>query len=97
MANNYSNLNSTKALIWRITHRQNLPWIMEKGLHAGGSPVRSENWTVIGNEDLINRRRFRDVPIAPGGTLNDYVPFYFTPFSPMMYNIHTGRGEVKQV
>lgn len=24
----------------------------------------------------------------------DYVPFYFTPFSPMMYNIYTGRGEV---
>lgn len=35
--------------------------------------------------------------IAPGGTLNDYIPFYFTPFSPMMYNIHTGRGGVRQV
>jgi hypothetical protein len=34
------------------------------------------------------------VPIAPGGTLTDYVPFYFTPFSPMMYNIYMGRGEV---
>jgi len=28
--------------------------------------------------------------------LNDYVPFYFTPFSPMMYNIHTGRGVPQQ-
>ncbi len=25
-----------------------------------------------------------------GGQLSDYVPFYFTPFSIMMYNIHTG-------
>lgn len=48
----------------------------------------------IGNTDLINRRKHREVPIAPGGTLADYVPFYFTPFSPMMYNIYTGRGEV---
>jgi hypothetical protein len=31
-----------------------------------------------------------------GGTLSDYVPFYFTPFSIMMYNIKTGYG-VKQV
>jgi hypothetical protein len=30
------------------------------------------------------------VPIPPGGTLHDYIPFYFTPFSPMLYNIKTG-------
>jgi hypothetical protein len=34
------------------------------------------------------------VPIPPGGTLSDYVPFYFTPFSIMMYNIQTGYGEI---
>jgi hypothetical protein len=32
--------------------------------------------------------------LAPGGFLNDYVPFYFTPFSVMMRNIHTGWGGV---
>ncbi len=31
---------------------------------------------------------------SPGGVLGDYIPFYFTSFSPMMYNIHTGRGDV---
>ena len=36
------------------------------------------------------------MPIHPKGTLSDYVPFYFTPFSPMAYKIHTGHG-VKQV
>lgn len=30
--------------------------------------------------------------MPPGGALNDYVPFYFTPFSAMMLNIRTGRG-----
>jgi len=43
---------------------------------------------------MIDRRSHREVPLPPGGTLSDYVPFYFTPFSPMMYNIHTGRGGV---
>ena len=34
------------------------------------------------------------MPLPPGGTLSDYVPFYFTPFSIMMYNIHTGYGGI---
>jgi hypothetical protein len=93
----YRNLNSEKALIWRITHRRNLPWILANGLHAGSSIVHSSDWITIGNEDLINRRAHRAVPVAPGGVLDDYVPFYFTPFSPMMYNICTGRGGVRQV
>jgi hypothetical protein len=50
----------------------------------------------IGNVDLINKRAHRVVPVGPGGTLSDYVPFYFTPFSIMMYNIHTGYN-VRQV
>jgi hypothetical protein len=96
MPNHYPNLNPEKALIWRIVHRDNLPWILANGLYAGNSIVRSNQWINIGNEDLIGRRGTRQVPIVPGMTLNDYVPFYFTPFSPMMYNIYTGRGGVKQ-
>lgn len=38
----------------------------------------------------------RAVPILPGGTLGDYVPFYFTPYSPMLYNIRTGWGGIRQ-
>ena len=36
------------------------------------------------------------MPIGPGGTLSDYVPFYFTPFSTMMYNIKTGFGGIRK-
>ena len=96
MVNHYPNLNPERALIWRITHRQNLPWILANGLHAASSPARSPNWVTIGNEDLINRRAGRLVEIAPGGTLNDYVPFYFTPFSPMLRNIYTGWGGIQK-
>ncbi|HOY21716.1 MAG TPA: DUF4433 domain-containing protein [Cellvibrio sp.] len=95
MPNHYPNLNPEKALIWRIVHRDNLPWILENGLHAGNSPVRSTDWVSIGNDELISKRAAHPVPISPGGRLNDYVPFYFTPFSVMMKNIHSGRG-VKQ-
>lgn len=97
MPNHYPNLNPDKALIWRITHRRNLPWILTNGLHAGNGGTRSPDWVTIGNEELIDRRAHRVVPLPPGGVLNDYVPFYFTPFSPMMYNIYTGRGGVRQV
>ena len=78
--------------IYRVVHRENLPWVLDNGLHCVNSPVRDPRYVGIGKEDLIARRRVREVPIAPGGTLGDYVPFYFTPFSPMLYNIVTGRG-----
>jgi hypothetical protein len=35
MVNHYPNLNPEKALIWRIVHRDNLPWILDNGLHCG--------------------------------------------------------------
>lgn len=34
------------------------------------------------------------MPVAPGGTVADYVPFYFTPRSPMLHNVLTGRNGV---
>ncbi|MDX9699385.1 MAG: DUF4433 domain-containing protein [Rhodocyclaceae bacterium] len=94
---NYKNLNPDKALIWRITHRRNMPWILANGLHAVNSQARSSDWVTIGNQELIDRRGSRVVPLPPGGMLNDFVPFYFTPFSPMLLNILTGRGGVTQV
>ncbi|HSI56040.1 MAG TPA: DUF4433 domain-containing protein, partial [Ideonella sp.] len=57
----------------------------------------SPQWVSIGNPELIDKRAGRTVPVAPGGVLNDYVPFYFTPFSVMLRNIHTGWNGIKQV
>jgi hypothetical protein len=50
----------------------------------------------IGNPDLISKRNGRVVPLPPGGTLSDYVPFYFTPRSPMLLNIKTGYHGITQ-
>ena len=96
MASAYLSLNPEKALIWRIVHRDNFPWILDNGLHCASSPVRAEKWVNIGNEELIGKRSTHPVPIPPGGVLSDYVPFYFTPFSPMLRNITTGWGGVKR-
>src|SRR5690349_19744493 len=89
------NLNPEKALIFRIVHVGNVPWILDHdGLHSRNSPTQDPNYINIGNIELIDKRARRRVPVPPGGTLSDYVPFYFTPFSIMMYNIHTGYGGI---
>ncbi|WP_276784194.1 type II toxin-antitoxin system toxin DNA ADP-ribosyl transferase DarT [Thalassolituus oleivorans] len=90
----YTSLNPKKALVWRIVHRDNLPWILENGLFAGNASQRSPAWVSIGNAELTERRGHHKVLRSPHGVLNDYVPFYFTPFSPMLRNIHSGWGGI---
>ena len=90
-------LNPEKALIFRIVHVDNVPWILDHGMHCRSSDTVDPNYVNIGKHDLIRARHSREVPIAPGGTLSDYVPFYFTPFSIMMYKIKTGHGDVVQL
>jgi hypothetical protein len=87
-------LTLTKALIFRIVHRENLGWILDHGLTSLSSGNLDPNFVSIGNPEIISMRQDRQVPIPPGGTLADYVPFYFTPWSPMLYNIKTGWGGV---
>lgn len=87
-------LNPQKALIFRITHRDNIPWVLDNGLHCRSSKTTDPRYVEIGNPELIGRRSHRVVHCPPGGTLSDYVPFYFTPFSPMLLNIKTGYGGI---
>jgi len=90
-------LTPEKALIFRIVHRDNLPWILDNGIHACTGEKLDPNFRGIGNPDLIGKRSRRAVPTGSRGTLADYVPFYFTPFSIMMYNIKTGYGGIPQI
>ncbi len=88
-------LNAEKAYLFRIVHVANVAWILEHGgLHCRDDSEQDPKYVNIGNTDLISKRARREVPIAPGGTLSEYVPFYFTPFSMMMYNIKTGYGSI---
>lgn len=88
-------LNPEKALIFRIVHVDNVPWILDHdGLHCRNWPEQNPHYINIGNPELIDKRSRHRVPIPPGGTLSDFVPFYFTPFSIMMFNIKTGHGGI---
>lgn len=89
-------LRPDKALIFRITHRKNVPWLLDHGLHCSSSELQDCNFITIGNQDLIQDRNIHEVPISPGGVLSDYIPFYFTPYSPMLLNIVTGRNVQKR-
>jgi hypothetical protein len=88
-------LTAEGAYIFRITHRDNLPWILDNGLHCRNSAEQDLKFVNIGLTDLIDKRHLQKVEQPPGGTLSDYIQFYFTPRSMMAYNIHTGRN-VKQ-
>ena len=83
-------LTAENAYIFRITHKDNLPWILDNGVHCRKSPKQDPNFVNIGIPDLIEKRHLHPVAAPPGGTLSDYIPFYFTPLSMMAYNIYTG-------
>jgi hypothetical protein len=90
------NLTPELGLLFRITHAANLPWLLANGLHAANGAKSDPNFVAIGNPDLIGKRSHRIIPMSPGGTLADYVPFYFTPKSPMLLNIKTGYSGITQ-
>ena len=83
------------ALLYHITHLDNLPGILRAGcLHCyrlmndgGLHPVN------IAYPGIQDRRATTAVPIGPGGVLHDYVPFYFAPRSPMLYALHKNQVE----
>ena len=53
-----SALNPEKALIFRITHIANVPWLLDHGLHCRNSAEFDPDFRNIGNPDLI-------VPTSP--------------------------------
>jgi hypothetical protein len=78
--------------IYHITHIQNLRSIIaQAGLCCDTlTAERALGPIGIAHAHIKERRARRDVPGAMGGTLADYVPFYFAPRSPMLYAIHRG-------
>ena len=78
--------------IYRIMHLENLRVCLERGgLHAANHvPDDGLGYKTIHNEDIQRVRRVKLIPCDPGGTIHDYVSFYFGPRSPMLYQLHTG-------
>jgi hypothetical protein len=75
--------------IYRIMHVDNLPVVIGCGyLLCENRRQQAGDWRSIAHENIQQRRRAQPVPCGLGGTVNDYVPWYFAPRSPMLYAHH---------
>lgn len=86
----------SKALTYafRITHIDNISYIEKYGIVRVDSPLRDPSYVSIGDKQVIEIRANRDIK---GYHLNEYIPFYLGPRSPMLYVIQHGYNGVKLV
>lgn len=79
--------------IYRLVHVDNLPALLVRGrLHAPHhSPADGIPYRTIHDANVQANRRVKDVPCGPGGTVHDYLPFYFGPLSVMLLQLKTGQ------
>ncbi|MEN9520324.1 MAG: hypothetical protein RLZZ381_2912 [Cyanobacteriota bacterium] len=79
--------------IYHITHIDNLSSIINSGGLIACSMLKQQQarYTNIAYEQIQNRRAIKRVLCGAGGVLHDYVPFYFSPRSPMLYTINKGN------
>lgn len=89
-------INSDELWIYRIIPIENLENDLRKGLFAKNAVTANPKRIVMGNMEIINERDNRPVQCYPDTVVNDYVPFYFSVRTPMLFNIKTGRGVPKK-
>lgn len=80
-------------LIFHITPIDNLASIARVGALLSKRLVAERGLVAadIAYEQIQGLRAVKAIPIAPGGTFHDYVPFYFAPRSPMLMTINSGN------
>ncbi len=83
-------INKNRNFCYRICHINNLSHILQNGLCTKHHPQASKDFISIGNPDIIDVRDDTLVKIDGYGNIGEYVPFYFTPKSMMLFNIITG-------
>lgn len=79
--------------IYHFTHINNLPLILAAGglRTCGALRQAGVNYKDVAYSTLQDRRARTQIPCGSGGTLHDYVPFYFCPLSPMLFTISRGN------
>ena len=68
-----------------ILHKDNMPHVMKYGLVHNDSPFASDSFVPIDDMSVMDVRSTKQLP--DGSFLSEYIPFYFGPGSPMLYNI----------
>ncbi|MCB9343973.1 MAG: DUF4433 domain-containing protein [Lewinellaceae bacterium] len=81
-----------KTWLFRIIPIQNLEFNLLNGLYCKKAGIVDPSYVSIGSQEIISRRDTIDVKCYPDTKVNDYVPFYFSVRTPMLYNIYTGMG-----
>lgn len=82
----------TKTYLFRMTHIENVPHILEYGITHVSSEYTNESYKAIGDNSIISSRNSFILP--NGKRLGDYIPFYFGPRMPMLYVIQKGYNSV---
>lgn len=84
-----------KIFLFRITHLENIPHILEYGITHISSANCNPGYVPLGDGSLINTRSA--FAMTNGKRLGDYIPFYFGYRMPMLYVILKGFNGVKAV
>jgi hypothetical protein len=79
--------------IYRIVHVECLATLLARGvLHAPNfTPNDGLPYRTIHDTSVQASRRVKPVPCGPGGTVHDYLPFYFGARSVMLFKLKTGQ------
>lgn len=85
---------SSNIFIYRMTHIENIPHIFEHGITHRQSPNANPHYKPIGDSSIISKRDM--LPAIHGKKLGDYIPFYFSNRTPMLFTIQRGYNGVPQ-
>jgi hypothetical protein len=78
--------------VFRIIHINNLKEDLSNGLYCKSANKTTAGYISIGSKDVISKRDTKAVKCHADYMVNEYVPFYFSVRTPMLFNIKTGRG-----
>jgi hypothetical protein len=79
--------------IFRLIHLDNLSVCLSRGGFHAPDCVPSDGlvYKTIHDIEIQRERKQRRIACGPGGTIHDYVPFYFGMRSPMLLKLNSGR------
>src|SRR5690554_470007 len=84
--------NLDRIYLYRITHIENIPHIIQNGFTHASSPNANHDFVPIGDRSLIATRH--SFMLNNGRLLGAYIPFYFGPRTPMLFVVQRGYNAV---